>query len=49
MRVSKKDAVKLAKEPISFAMMMQDHELEDVIVAFVSVLNRRKTERGGQN
>ena len=45
--VTRKDVRKLAGEPLSFAMMMNDHELENVIVTFVSVLNRRKLDRGG--
>ena len=45
--VTGKDIQKLAKDPISFAMMMDNHQLEDVIVAFVSVLNKRKPDRGG--
>ena len=35
---------KLSNDPISFAMMMDDSQLENVIVAFVSVLNKRKQE-----
>ena len=45
--VTRKDTQKLAKDPISFAMMMDNYQLEGVIVAFVSVLNRRKPDRGG--
>jgi len=45
--VTRKDVRKLASEPLSFAMIMKDHELENVIVTFVSVLNRRKPDRGG--
>ena len=45
--VTRKDTQKLAKDAISFAMMMDNHQLEDVIVAFVSVLNKRKPDRGG--
>ena len=45
--ITGKDTQKLAKDPISFAMMMDNHQLEDVIVAFVSVLNKRKPDRGG--
>ena len=48
-RVTITDVRKLTNDPIGFAMMMQNGQLEDVIVAFVSVLNRRKLERGGQN
>ena len=46
-RTTGKDVLKLAKDPISFAMMMDESELEHVIVAFVSVLNKRKPDRGG--
>ena len=45
--VTRKDTQKLAKDPISFAMMMDESELEHVIVAFVSVLNKKIPDRGG--
>ena len=38
---------KLVNDPIGFAMVMDDDRIEDVIVKFVSVLNRRKGPRGG--
>ncbi len=38
---------KLSEDPLSFAMMMDDEQLEHIIVTFVSVLNKRKTDRGG--
>ena len=38
----KDETEKLSKDPVSFAMMMDCHQLENVIVAFVSVLNKRK-------
>jgi len=41
------DIRKLTRDPLGFAMMMQNQELEDVIVAFVSVLNKRKLNGGG--
>ena len=41
------DVTKLINDPISFAMVMDDDRIEDVIVKFVSVLNRRKRNRGG--
>ena len=44
--VTRKDAWKLAQDPISFAMMMDNCQLEEVIAAFVSVLNKRKPYRG---
>ncbi|MBP1738740.1 MAG: hypothetical protein H6Q48_1033 [Deltaproteobacteria bacterium] len=37
---------KLINDPISSAMVMDDDRIEDVIVKFVSVLNKRKG-RGG--
>ena len=40
---------KLIDDPISFAMMMTDCEIEDVIATFVSILNKRKPHRGDQN
>jgi len=45
--VSRKEAQKLASDPVSFAMMMDDWQLEHVIMTFVSVLNKRKPDRGG--
>ena len=38
---------KLINDPISFAMVMDDDRIEDVIVKFVSVLNKRRRHRGG--
>ena len=38
---------KLINDPISFAMVMDDDRVEDVIVTFVSVLNKRKGHGGG--
>jgi hypothetical protein len=38
---------KLASDPMSFAIMMDDEQLEYVIVTFVAVLCKRKSDRGG--
>ena len=43
-RTTGKDVLKLTEDPISFAMMMDNHQLEHVIVTFVSVLNKRKKD-----
>ena len=40
--ITRKEVNKLITDPISFAMMMEDNQLENIIVAFVSVLNKRK-------
>jgi hypothetical protein len=45
--VNRNDAKKLAEDPISFAMMMDNSQLEYVIATLVSVLNKRKPDRGG--
>ena len=45
--VHKKEVQKLQSDPLAFAMMMDNHQLEHVIVTFVSVLNKRKKDRGG--
>ena len=45
--VNRNKVKKLIEDPLSFAMMMDDEQLEHVIVTFVSVLNKRKTDRGG--
>jgi len=46
---ARKEVRKLLRDPLGFAILMDDEELEEVIVTFVAVLIRRKTERGGQN
>ena len=43
---TRNDVDKLIHDPLSFATMMDAHQLEQVIVAFVSVLNKRKPNRG---
>ena len=45
--VNRKNVKKLIQDPLSFAMMMDDEQLEHVIVVLVSVLNKRKIDRGG--
>jgi len=45
--VTREEIGKLAKDPISFAIMMDDHQMEHVIAEFVSVLNQRIKDRGG--
>ena len=45
--VKRKDVETLIKDPLIFAMMMDDSQLEHVIVMFVSVINKRKSDRGG--
>ena len=47
--VTRKDVQGLANDPLSFAIMMDDCQLERVIVTFVSVLNKIKSDRGGKN
>jgi hypothetical protein len=45
--VARNDVRKLTTDPLSFAIMMDNMELEQVIAAFVAVLNKRKPYRGG--
>ena len=45
--VNRNDAKRLVQDPISFALMLDDSQLEHVIATFVSVLNKRKPDRGG--
>ena len=45
--ITRKDVRKLTSDPLGFAIMMQNQELEDVIVTFVSVLNKQKLNGGG--
>jgi len=47
--ITKEDIRKLRKDPLSFAVLMEDRHLENVIVTFVSVLNKRNKKRGDQN
>ena len=43
--VTREDVCKLQKDPLSFAILMEDEQIEQVIVVFVSVLNKRKNKR----
>ena len=45
--LDKKDTKRLAEDPVSLAIMMDDSQLEHVIAAFVSVLIQRIKDRGG--
>jgi hypothetical protein len=46
--IDEKEEIKhLIEDPTSFAMMMDEEDLQDVIAAFVSVLNQRTKDRGG--
>ena len=47
--ITRKQARRLAEDPYYFAMMLDDFQLENVIVTFVEVLNKRKLNRGGKN
>ena len=47
--VTQDDIGKLQKDPLSFAVLMEDRHIEQVIVTFVSVLIKRNENRGGQN
>jgi hypothetical protein len=40
---------KLSKDPVSYAMLMDEDQIEHVIVGFVSVLIQIKFDRGGKN
>ena len=47
--VTQDDIGKLQKDPLSFAVIMEDRHIEQVIVTFVSVLIKRSENGGGQN
>ncbi|MFZ4438060.1 MAG: hypothetical protein ACOYOS_06495 [Syntrophales bacterium] len=47
--VTQDDIDKLQKDPLSFAVLMEDRHIEQVIVTFVSVLIEKHENRGGQN
>jgi len=47
--VTQDDIGKLQKDPLSFAVLMEDQQIEHVIVTFVAVLIRRSENGGGQN
>ena len=46
---TQKSIERLSKDPVSFAMLMENEQIEHVIVMFVSVLIQRKFGRGGEN
>jgi len=48
-RVTNEDVRKLCEDPLSFAVVMEEDEIEHVIAVFISVLLRRKPRRGGKN
>ena len=47
--VTQDDIGKLQKDPLSFAVLMDEQQIEHVIVTFVAVLIRRSENGGGQN
>jgi hypothetical protein len=47
--VTREDVRKLQRDPLSFAILMDERHIEQVIVVFVSVLNKRKSTRGDQH
>lgn len=47
--IQRKDIEKLTNDPIGFAIMMDDGQLEHVIATFVAILNKRKINGGGKN
>jgi hypothetical protein len=47
--MKRSDIDRLLADPVACASMMETAEMEDVIVAFVSVLNRNRISRGGQD
>jgi hypothetical protein len=44
--ITRKDVEKLTKDPTQYALMMNEHEIEQVIVDFVEVKNLRCRARG---
>ena len=46
--ITKQDVKKLKQDAIQFALMMDDHEIEQVIVDFVEVKNMRQRSRSGK-
>ena len=47
--ITQDDIGKLLRDPLSYAVLMEDQQIEHVIVTFVSVLLRRSENGGGQN
>jgi hypothetical protein len=45
--VNRKLVKRLIDDPLSVAIMMNKQQLEHVVVTFISVLNKRKQDRGG--
>ena len=48
-KVTREDVKKLLRYPISYAMMMENCEIEHVVVVFVSALNKGKNTRGDKD
>lgn len=46
-QISNKDVSKLINEPLSYALMMDNEQIEELIATLVAVLNKRT--RGDQN
>jgi len=50
MNIIKRDDIdKLQKDPLGYAILMEDRQIEHVIVTFVAVLLKRNETGGGQN
>jgi hypothetical protein len=47
--ITQDDIGKLFRNPLSYAVLMEDQQIEHVIVTFVAVLLRRNENGGGQN
>ena len=46
---TRKNVKKLVKDPLSFALMMENDQIKEVIGIFFSVLTERENLRGGKN
>jgi len=46
--ITREDVKKLKQDATQFALMMDDHEIEQVIVDFVEVKNMRQRSRSGK-
>ena len=44
--IRREDVEKLVNDPIGFAIMMDDSQLEEVIATFVAILNKKKLNGG---
>jgi hypothetical protein len=46
-RITNEEIRDLVEDPLAYAMLMNEEELEEVVASFISVLNTRQRRRRG--